>query len=123
MTAPGEKNAHGVYAPHEVIELPHDKRGWKGCALAEIALVRTAEGWRASTSFQFMTGSCWGRGSPLTDRDPPFSTRGEAIRHAAESIRVSITAYEAREVPAVLRWLDGLEPAQGNLIALMESAA
>jgi hypothetical protein len=118
MTALSVPNAHGVYPPSETLTLQHNRRNWRGCALAEIDLALTADGWRSAHAFQFLTASRWGSCSPIVARDPAFATREEAIAHEAAQLRARVIDYEANEVGAVLRWLASLRPAQGDLFAV-----
>ncbi|AYJ85764.1 hypothetical protein D3Y57_06995 [Sphingomonas paeninsulae] len=119
MPAPGQKNDCGVYTPHETLELPMPRKGWRGMPLADIDLVQTPEGWRSCFGYQFMTGDCCGRGSPLTDHDRAFPTRELAVSHSATALRKIAARRADREAKLVLEWLDNLEPVQADLFALL----
>lgn len=117
--APGTKNGSGVYAPTEVLTLPHKRPGWRGCPRVEIDLVQTAEGWRSSLNFQFMSGTHQGQAHPTTDRCAVHPTRELAIKEQADGMRARFAKLsdasmraEAREMIA---WADGLIPAQRSL--------
>jgi hypothetical protein len=117
MPAYSGKNSCGVYTDREIIELPLDKKGWRGCPLAEIRLAFTQEGWRAASAFSFTTGNWWGSSSPIMDCDPPFATRDAAIEHAARRLRRAMDARciedsMQKQRGKILAWCDALTPAQ-----------
>lgn len=121
-----EKNAHGVYAPHEVLTLPCDRKGWRGVETARIKLADLGGYWIWTTSFQMHSGDCLGSSSPLMDdtRDgvPNSSrapTRDAAIERASARLRRTLEprAKEYADARAVLAWLETLRPAQGDLFS------
>lgn len=73
-------NEHGVYTDCEELRL-FTKKGT--IPLCEVRVADTAEGFRATACFMFQTGNYWGSFGPITDRDPPFALREDAIAHAA----------------------------------------
>ncbi|CDO34547.1 hypothetical protein [Novosphingobium sp. KN65.2] len=112
---PGTKNAHGVYRPHEEIEL-HSKGGARRAA---IDLVETPEGWRSYRGFSFFTGNWWGSTGPITDACQPHPTRDDAIREQVarfhsdfEKLTDPSMQREAREIIA---WAESLIPDQMDL--------
>ena len=88
-------NEHGVYTDREELRL-FAKRGT--IPLCEVRVADTAEGFRATACFAFQTGNWWGSSGPITDRDPPFPKREDAIAHAAGHLQTS-----DRVVPGVRR--------------------
>lgn len=122
MTALSSKNDCGVYTDREIIELPLDRKGWRGSPLAEIRLAFTDAGWRAQIAFSFSTGSMWSCSSPITDHDPTFPRRDDAIAHAIGLMRKRMDArcFEdgmQAQRKKILAWLDSLRPAQADLFA------
>jgi hypothetical protein len=120
LTALSRKNDCGVYTDREVIELQLDKKGWRGCPLAEIRLALTEAGWRSASAFSFSTGNWWGCSSPIMDCDPPFASREAAIDHAAADIRRSMEAKciddsMRAQRAKIIAWLDEMRPAQLTL--------
>jgi hypothetical protein len=115
---PGTKNAHGVYCPHEVLELRY-KVG--GVPRAEIALVQTRKGWRSKCGFSFRSGDWWGSFGPITNHCTPYPTREDAIREQVnrmhnEFAKIKDTGQQ-REAREILAWADSLLPAQRDLFA------
>lgn len=108
-------NAHGVYEPSERIECPNPRRNWQGGPWAGIRLLEMPDGWRYSTETSFAMG---GHCGPITTHCPAFASRGDAIEAAIATLRRRIRADD-REGPAVLRWLDSLQPAQIDLFGIV----
>lgn len=120
MIAYSAKNDCGVYTDREVIELPLDNKGWRGCPLAEIRLAFTDAGWRSASAFSFSTGNWYGSSSPIMDCDPPFATRDAAIDHAAAVLRRDMEAKCIEDSmhaqrAKIIAWLDEMRPAQLTL--------
>lgn len=112
---PGNKNEHGVYTPHEELEL-YRKGGGRRAA---IDLVETPEGWRSYRGFAFFTGNWWGSTGPITDRCQPRPTREDAIREQIERFRRDFAKITddgmQREAREIIAWAESLVPEQMDL--------
>jgi len=105
-------NEHGVYTDREELRL-FAKKG--AIPLCEVRVADTAEGFRATACFMFQTGNYWGSGGPITDRDPPFAVREDAIAHAAgrlaeklESAKNAVEPSMEGQRAQMVEWLTDL---------------
>lgn len=105
-------NEHGVYTDREELRL-FTKKG--AIPLCEVRVADTAEGFRATACFMFQTGNWLGSSGPITDRDPPFARREDAIAHAAGHLAEKLASAKNAVEPSmegqraqIVEWLTGL---------------
>lgn len=113
-------NTNGVYEPDEHLSLHRDVKGWRGCPTAEITLADLGTHWIWATSFNLMTGDCWGSSSPLwNDERHSQPSRAAAIEAAASHLRhrLSRRAADCPDARRIMAWLDQLRPVQMELFA------
>lgn len=116
-------NAHGVYEPHEVLNLPADRKGWRGMDTAEIELAFLGTHWIYSVSFQLMQGDSWGRCEPLSDTmdGSPYARRAHsreaAIAAACARLRADLSdrASQPGDARRIIQWVETLRPIQMEL--------
>ncbi len=108
------KNKHGVYEDHDDYRLMDSRAR---ISLAEVRVADTGSGWRARACFSFTTGNWWGSSGPITDRDPPFAAKEQAVAHAAAELFAQLSAAPSHAIEA------SMEPQHRKILAWLTSLA
>jgi hypothetical protein len=85
--------------------------------IVEIRIADTAEGWRAVACFSFTGGTYWGQYSAVTDYDPPFTEKGQAVCYAAAKLTNRLSSAPAHTVDA------SMEPQRRKMLAWLAPLA